>query len=277
MLTFRTTEAEPLQIQVELTQPAVYLDYSVIADLATKNELAGQRMRQMVSDMKGTLYLSWAHLVELFGLGAGPTFDKIVGYLASFGPYFAITDADPDAVIQREQQWVLGRRNPSLDEDLIGVLGRNWDGRREMSVGILLDAMAKENGLYQQMKEVQAKHRSEVKALFDEQRERYKVDKQVKRKLDTMKYAYVSPGFVTKKVRLELARETVRTQEQFVLSDTLDFEHAVVSLSYCRYVVLDKKWARPCRVPDLPKHTATVFDGTEIDRLLAALENLHHV
>jgi hypothetical protein len=276
MLSFRTTESEPLQIEVELTQPTVYLDHSVISDLATQKLTVGERLCELLLTTGGTLYLSWAHLVELFGLGGGPTFDKIAGYLKSFGPYFVITDADSDAVIRREQQWVPGREDPSLDQDFIHVIGRNWDGRTEMSVGILLDAMASEDGLFQGIKALQVKHRSELKTLFDAQRQHYRSDGHVKSTLDTVKYTYVPPGFVTNKVRLELARECVRTNDHFTLSDGLDFEHAVVSVSYCTHVVLDKKWARRCRAVDLPNQSATVFDGTQIDRLLAALLSLCH-
>jgi hypothetical protein len=274
MLRFRTTESEPLQIQVELTQPAVYLDYSVIGDLATEKLSVGERLCELLLTTGGTLYLSWAHLVELFGLGGGPTFDRIVIYLKSFGPKFVITDADSDAVIQREQQWIPGRQNPSLDEDFIRIIGRNWDGRTEMSVEILVDAMANEDGLFQGIKALQAKHRTDLKALFDEKRAHYKSDRHLKSKLDAVN---VPPGFVTNKVRLELARESVRTNEQFTLSDGLDFEHAVVSVSYCTHVVLDKKWARRCRSIDLPKESATVFDSTQIDALLTALMSQCHM
>src|SRR5262249_14686532 len=111
-----------------------------------------------------------------------------------------------------------------------------------------------------------------LKILFDEQRDRYRRDKAAKKPLDEIKYAY-EPPFVTNKVNLELARECVRTNEQFNLSDGLDFHHAVVSISYCDYVVLDKKWARRCNSVNLPKPgTAAVFDGSQIDKLIAALE-----
>ncbi len=73
---------------------------------------------------------------------------------------------------------------------------------------------------------------------------------------------------------LELTRECVRTNEQFNLSDGFDFHHAVVSISYCDFVVLDKKWARRCNSLKLPQNdTASIFDGTQIDRLLATLES----
>ena len=273
MLRFTTTESAPLQIQIELTEPAVYLDHSVIGDLATENRQAGDRLNKLLLATGGTLYLSWAHIVELFGLGSGPTFDKIKDYLKSFGPNFVIIDADGDAVIKRESEWRRGRQNPCLDESFIRVIGTDWDGRTEMSIGILLEAMASEDGLFQGIKALQVDHKTKLKTLFDEQRERYRSDKQVRKTLDAVKYTSVHSGPVTNKVWLELARETVRTNEVFTPSDGLDFEHAVVSVSYCTHVVLDKKWARRCRALDLPEQSAVVFDGTEINELLTTLES----
>jgi hypothetical protein len=77
---------------------------------------------------------------------------------------------------------------------------------------------------------------------------------------------------MTEKVMNELARECVRTNEQFNPSDGLDFYHAVVSISHCTHVVLDKKWARRCGKVELPKPAASVFDGTQMHELLTALD-----
>jgi hypothetical protein len=56
----------------------------------------------------------------------------------------------------------------------------------------------------------------------------------------------------------------------------LDFSHAITSLAYCDFSVLDKKWARRCRSlnddPNSLADTAIVYDVTEIDRFIAALE-----
>jgi hypothetical protein len=84
VLKITSSDYAPLIITPEPTQPAVYLDYCVIADLA-RNPITGEEFRDCLLDKGGTLYLSWAHLVELFGLGPGPTYDSIRSYLASFG------------------------------------------------------------------------------------------------------------------------------------------------------------------------------------------------
>src|SRR5438128_165545 len=159
MLTFTTSETHPLEIQVKLRRPALYLDSCVISDLAGTQK--GERLRKLICGT-GTL-----HIVGAPGGGV-----------------------------------------------------RDWAG-------------------------------SYLRA----------------------DYSAMSAHLLATRIQLELLRETVRTHETFNESDALDFSHAVIGIAYCDYAVLDKKWARRCRKVDLPRAAATVYDGTEIDRLLAACEN----
>jgi hypothetical protein len=117
------------------------LDYGVIVTLAGTEK--GERFRTALIAAGGTLYLSWAQFLELFGLGAGPTFDRISNYLKSFGLSFAIIDADPNSVIRREEHWHPGLQNPAIDKDFIDLIVPNWDAQSEITVRILLDALKK--------------------------------------------------------------------------------------------------------------------------------------
>src|SRR2546422_178326 len=270
MLTFTTSETHPLEIQVKLRRPALYLDSCVISDLAGTQK--GERLRKLICGT-GTLYISWAHLVEVFRIGQGPTFERISAYLKAFGPHFIIIDSDTNAVARREREWKWGRQNPAIDEEFLRRLPGYWDGKTEMSLGILLDGMGKEDGVFEGIKQLHSRYKFNLKRLFDEQRRRYGTDKQRKRILNRADYSAMSAHLLATRIQLELLRETVRTHETFNESDALDFSHAVIGIAYCDYAVLDKKWARRCRKVDLPRAAATVYDGTEIDRLLAACEN----
>src|SRR5947208_2812253 len=84
MLTLTRNPDGGVTITPRLTSPTVYLDYGVIGTLA--ETATGERLRDRICN-RGTLYLSWAHFIELFSLGLGPTFDRISTYLRSFGPY----------------------------------------------------------------------------------------------------------------------------------------------------------------------------------------------
>jgi len=271
MISIKRTQDGGVEIGIVLPSPTLYLDYGVIGKLAGTDQ--GERIRERICD-NGTLYLSWAHLVELFSLGNGPTFDRIVKYLASFGASFIPIEANSETVMKREREWIEGRQNPALDEDFLGIIAAKWQGgSTELSIGQLLEFMARNNDIFASMKNRHGPFKRNVKTIVDRQRHRYRSDKLAKKQLDGANYLY-EPPFVTPKVSLELTRECIRTNEIFSESDALDFLHAIVSISYCNYVVLDKKWARRCRAMELPRgETATVLDGTEIDRLLDILRS----
>ncbi len=137
---------------MSVTPPVVYVDHCVIADLAETKSEQGIRFREALVLADGTLFISWAHIIELFSLGYGPTFQQTVGYLGSFKGRFVIIDADPNAVIHREMAWKLGLQNPAVDEDFMRLLAEFWDGRTELSLNIIFEAMAKEPDLFKQMK-----------------------------------------------------------------------------------------------------------------------------
>ena len=73
-----------------------------------------------------------------------------------------------------------------------------------------------------------------------------------------------------------MLRLCIRSNDVFNEGDALDYSHAVTSFAYCDVSVLDKKWARRCRSLNDKINplidTAIVYDVTEIDRLIAALE-----
>jgi hypothetical protein len=125
----------------------VYLDYCVIVKLAGNPTRGQEVLEAAVFEKGGMVYLSWAHLVELFGLGIGPTYERIRAYLASFGRSFALIDSDAQAVIVREARWKIGWQNPVIDEDFLCVLGANWDGRSDLNATTLLDVMTRDRSL----------------------------------------------------------------------------------------------------------------------------------
>jgi hypothetical protein len=130
--------------------------------------------------------------------------------------------------------------------------------------------MENEAGFFEGMKETQVHYKTNIKKMFDEQRMRYKTDPQAKKLLDQAQCNTVPQRWLVNRTQLELLRETVIMNEVFNPSDALDFSHAVVGVSYCDFVVLDKKWARRCRGVALPHEAARVFDGTQINEFVTA-------
>ncbi len=272
MLKIGTSDSSPLILTPQLSPPAVYLDYCVIADLA-QNPALGQGLRDCVLGKGGTLYLSWAHLVELFGLGVGPTYNSIRSYLASFGRDFVFIDSDARAVIDREADWKPGKQNPALDEDFLRCLASNWDGLSQLDVTTLLDVMASDQSVFIKYQTLHRKHRDDLKEMFDAARSRYQTDRESRRRIDNASYAYVPSTPPTEYIHKQMTRECIVTHEQFKASDGLDFEHCVVSLAYCDYVALDKKWARRCGKIIIPPGGATVFSSIEVEALVRNIES----
>ena len=270
MLSFTRLQDGGVEIEIALPSPTVYLDYGVIGRLAGTDN--GGHLRELIC-AKGTLYLSWVHFMELFSLGNGPTFQKISGFLGSFGPNFVVINPDSESVVKRERVWTPGHQNPALDEGFLHLIAAKWDGQADVSIGVLLEFMARNNHVFEWMKARHTPYKEKIKTVVDVQRKRYRIDRVARKHLDSIKYVY-KPPFLTEKISLELTRECIRTNETFTPSDSLDFLHAVVSTSYCDYVVLDKKWARRCRAMDVPEgETAITYDGTQIVELLAALSS----
>jgi hypothetical protein len=269
VLKITTSDSAPLILTPEVTPPLVYLDTCVIRDLACK-KTTGERFQGCLLDKGGTLYLSWAHLVELFGLGVGPTYRLMQSYLVSFGTSFVLIDSNARAVIDREKNWTPGNQNPAFDEELLRCLAANWR-MSELSMAMLLDTVADQPGLIASLQTRHKKHKQELKAAFDEARNKYRTDIEWCHRLDNVTYSYTGSNAPTEYVYGQIVRECITTHEHFVPSDSLDFEHCVVPLAYCDYVVLDKKWTRPCRKIHIPPGGAAVFSVVEIDDLVCKI------
>lgn len=231
-----------LVVDICLKSPCVYVDYAGLADLAEDTAL-GSPFREVLLSVGGTLCLSWAHLLETYGLGIGPTYKSLKCYLEGFGERFVITDCDAQAVIARERIYAPGQQNPLLDVDFIKVVTCNWTGEEPLSITVLLGLMDSDPDLLDQYKEMHRKHRENMYRILDEARQAYRSKQDVKRILDQINYSHAAGTPPTEYLRNQLLRQTILTQDALQHSDGLDFEHAVVALGYCDHVVLDKKWA----------------------------------
>lgn len=272
MIAIRSTAESPIVVDMALTKPSVYLDYCVIGDLACER-IRGDKVRNLLVDRGGTLCFSWVHLVELYGLGHGPTYDAITGYLATFGPSFALIEAIPGVVIQRESEWRPGLANPLVDIDLTKQLIAQWDARRPIDLSVLADLLARAPELQSQLQQMQETWRAKVKSGVDDARVKYQTDKTARNNVDAIAAGQLI-GSRTSHIYERAVNECIRTHEVFNESDSFDFFHAVVSSAWADIVVLDKKWARRLRKLSLPPGTATILDTTEGDGLVSWLEKV---
>lgn len=270
MLKINTSDSRPLILTPELTRPFVYLDYGVIAALA-KNSVQGPQLRNGLLEKGGTLYLGWAHLVELFGLGVGPTYNAIHAYLASFERSFVLIENIPRVVIDREAARQPGMQNPVINEDLLRELGRNWIGTTDLTVATLLDVMAEDESFIPKYQTMHRKFKNKLKAEFDARRHEYRTNPQERDRIDNQTFSHVPNTPPTDYIYKQIVRECITTNEQFNPTDVLDLHHCVVPLAYCDYVVLDNQWARRCGTIDIPPVAAKVFSSIQVTELIQTL------
>lgn len=263
MITLRTTNTHPIVIDMEMKSPSIYLDHCVISDLARRREV-GDTVRDLLFGKNGTLCLSAAHLIETYGLGFGPTFRNIKDYLSTFENRFIILDYDPNSVIKKEREWREGMPFPAYHTDIISEIIDRWDGITIISAGLLLDGLEENRELGDKFKKFHTRQKKELFELFNYTRQAYREDRDVKRNLDRKICPDPYIDGTTAYLECTLRRECVKTNDNFQPQDGLDLFHSIVSVSYCDFVILDKKWTRRLREIDLPDKAAKVFSTIEI-------------
>jgi len=269
MITIKTSETNPILVEIYITSPSVYLDYSAIAMLS-QDDVRAKSFRNILVGKNGTLVVSSAHLIEACGLGLGPTFSKIKSFLDSLDNRFAFLNFNPDEVIAKEKQWKPNDPSPVLDLVLTKEVFRQWSGLSPLTAGTLLVNFQNNPDLSQRYKEIQTTHKTNLKIMFDNARNEYRNNPIVRRNIDN-RNCFDQNFNRTEQVYCLLRRETIRTNEVFNDSDGFDLWHSVVAVSHMDYIVHDKKWARRLRAINPPTRTSTVFAGIEMDLFLKSL------
>ena len=190
MIVVKTRSDGGLEITPSLTSPCIYVDYAGIADLATDQDL-GPRFRDALMQAGGTLYISWAHLLELFGLGIGPLHTRIRQYLDGFGPNFVMIDCNAQNVIARERAYQAGMQNPAIDVRFMKVMVSNWDATRPLSPASLLDFITESPQLAQDFKRMHQRHRDGLHEILKQARKTYSEDRDVQRRIRNAQHHHV--------------------------------------------------------------------------------------
>jgi hypothetical protein len=269
MIEIRTSDSNSVEIFIQTTSPIVYLDHCVIRELITKDDL-GEQFRDLLIAKGGTFYWSWANLLEIAGLGIGPTYDKYRNYMESLGRHFALLECMPQQVIDREEEATPGQISPAVDLINTRQLLRSWTGLSELNLGVLIDELI-EPGLATKYKQLHRTFKSSLKATFDHARSEYRQNKEAKKNIESLDPTLIPGAPPTKFLYKALRKCCITTNDRFNESDVLDFYHTVVSVAYSDFVILDKKWAR--RVNDIrdPNSMARVFDVTQVPSFLTEL------
>ena len=272
---FEINRAGLLEVRQSFDFPAVYLDHWAVLLFSTDTAL-GNRFLASLRASGGALVISHMNLAELTGPEDPQTVEQAAQFLESVLPnaYFAMFDLQ-QAIDQESQPRELRTRLPAPpDIELLRTIGRERpDDMRPFTIANLIRVIAA--------------HRDHLGTLFRESNQRM-ADRinHVRLDADAVEQARDfrghPVGVASRAVMQELMRPTLLDQRlRIVANDGADFMHAIVSIVYCDFVLLDRRWeelhARMVRrFAELryPLSVAQVFsrrhDGVE--RFLLALE-----
>jgi hypothetical protein len=267
MITIRTSGIAPLLVVAHKTSPSVYLDYCVMANFAEKPGL-GNRFREILFRKNGTVCFSLMHLLEVSGLGLGPTYDKIKSFFSSVGNRFVVLDFNPAAVIERERA---GNNFPALEPKLTQAVIDFWDGLSALDFSTILTGLQKYPQYQTDWKRIETNQRAAFKKMFDDARIEFKNNPSAKKNM--VNTVCPDPGVsgTTEFVNFCLRKECIESNDEFNPSDGPDFFHCVVAFSHTDFIVVDKKWARRLKAIDVPTKHAKVFATNEYDAFFESL------
>lgn len=273
MFKIRTSDNFPLIVDHIPKQPLVYLDQCVLFDFAADRE-QGDIFTQMLHSKCGTLCISMAHIVETGKHSPSlPRYSRLEKFLQETGNSWILLNSNPDEVMKNEHNLFAGKSKtaPHLDAALAKEIFLKWDGKNVPSPTLAIQHWRDSPELRKKYLPIYADQGKRLKEAFDNARKTYRTNLAAKRNLDSQKYQWSPSKPPTEFIYRSLMRESIRTHEVFTKNNGSDFEHATVSMAYCDFVVLDRKWARRLRKTGIPSTAAKLYDVTELAEFLRDL------
>ena len=261
-------------------RPVVYLDLWALMDIAEKSH---QRFAEVLVRQGGTLALSVLHLVESAKIGSLQTREGIERLLASVCPHLCFIQPKAGQVIDQEDALLRGRSfvGPQFDDAFLDVFvlrGRTGRDYRGLNPTGLLSELQKGGPLGEQIGPIVEK----LHAAFDEElrsrRERYEGGAIARHRVLRPPKGPPRP-FPTRFLFEELLDSLARDRMKMESNDWMDFWHSVVPVSYCDFVLLDRRWyakvteaCRRLRRSGLITRAAQVFSPRTMGEFWAAFD-----
>lgn len=236
-------DARNVSMQQRATPPVVYLDQWALRDIAKGSH---QRFTEVLLRRGGTLALSALHLMESAKISSRPTREGIERLLASVCPHLCFIQPKAGRVVDQEDALLTGRSfvGPQFDDAFLEVFvlrGRTGRDYRGLNPAGLLSELREVGPLGEQVGLIVQK----LHATFDEdlthRRERYARDAGARHRVRRPPKGPPMP-FPTRFLFEELLNSLVRDRMTMAPNDWMDFFHSVVPVSYCNFVLLDRRW-----------------------------------
>lgn len=225
-----------LQVIQSFDFPAVYLDHWAIRRLSSDATL-GARFLNSLKRSRGSLVVSHANFAEIAGPADPRHADEIATFLEAALPniYFAMFDSQK-AIDQEKvsRDTTIRLKAPPDIELLLEVARQRPDDFRSFSIAGVIKAITA--------------RRDQLNAVWTESnRELANLINTVRFNAETMKQAQNFQGHPrhvpTLAVMQELLRPIFLDQAMAISqNDAGDIRHAITSISYCDYTLLDRRW-----------------------------------
>jgi hypothetical protein len=273
-------DARNVSMQQRAIPPVVYLDQWALRKIAEESH---QRFTEVLVRRGGTLALSVLHLIESAKMSRRPTREGIERLLASVCPHLCFIQPKAGRVIDQENALLTGRSfvAPQFDDAFLEIFvlrGRTGRDYRGLNPTGLLSELREGGPLDEQIGPIVEK----LHATFDEdltrRRERYARDAGARHRVLRPPKGPPRP-FPTRFLFEELLDSLVRHRMTMEPNDWMDFWHSVVPVSYCDFVLLDRRWhakvteaCRRLRRSGLITRAAQVFSPRTMGEFWAAFD-----
>lgn len=264
-----------LQVKQSFDFPAVYLDHWAVR-LFSSDGLLGQRFLRALKASGGAVVVSHVNLAEVTGPADPRHADEIAAFFEAILPniYFALFDVEQAIKQENCPRDASIRLKAPPDIELLLTVGKERpDDFRPFTIANLVKMVAK--------------HRDRLGATWHESNQEMADHiNNVRANVETINQAKNFAGHRAHVPTLAIMQELLRP---FFLDKTMsvdrndagDIHHAIMSVAYCDYTLLDGKWedltermVRRFVELSLPIHTAKVFSLRRrgVERFLEELE-----
>lgn len=265
-----------LQVIQSFDFPAVYLDHWAIRQLSS-DAILGNRFLGALKASGGSLVISHVNLAEITGANDPRHADAIARFLEAVLPniYFAMFDVEKAIEQEKAPRDISIRLKAAPDIDLLLEVARQRpDDFQPFTISGVIKVIAE--------------HRETLSATWkDSNRELADHINNVRSNAETVKQAQNFKGHLPHVPTLAVMQELLRPifldkRLSIGPNDAGDIHHAITSITYCDYVLLDGKWedlygrmVRRFSELDLKIHVAKVFSERRqgLESFLNEIEN----
>jgi hypothetical protein len=269
-----------IEIQEHFRSPMVYLDHWALNDLSLDESQRNRFIATMVQK-GGTFRLSVINMVEISRQGDASQVKAILDMVDSI-PDCGLIEIDPRAVIERENMLISDaslRFNPSAEMEIIiaHLMAQNYPTEWRLTdiIRTVILGLPSKN-----LSEKNAKFVKEMEHLLRNGRAGKDALRRAAKRSKTIKSTGPKYQAATREL-FSLATDFILTNKQMKMAKYSEWEdlfHVIVPVSYCDFVLIDKRWKSFIVQTGFSYPLiAKVFDKRTLDDFFYAIEKFENL